>query len=220
MKSLLLALCCLAVLGGFVAAQPRSTTTPTRTPRPNPTPAADNSGPVVEDNEVVRINTNLVMIPVSVTDRRGRFMQGLKKEDFRVFEDGVVQQVEMFAASEQPFTVILLMDVSRSTQYKIEEIQDAAIAFIDQLRPQDRVMVIAFDDDAYLLSEPTGDMERVRYAIRQTRFGSGTKLYDTVNYVLKFRLKQIEGRKAIVLFTDGVDSTSRMSDSMSTVLDA
>jgi VWFA-related protein len=115
---------------------------------------------------------------------------------------------------------VLLLDVSRSTQFQIEEIQDAAIAFVDQLRQQDRVMVVAFDDEIQILSEPTGDRRQLRNAIHRTRFGGGTKLYDAVDFALNERLNEIEGRKAIVLFTDGVDSASERSNYARTVMDA
>ena len=100
----------------------------------------------VGEDEVVRVNAALVTVPVSVLDRDGRFIGGLGKEDFRVYEDGVEQQVAYFAPVEQPFTVALVIDTSGSTRFKLEDIQDAAIAFLDQLRPADRVVVVAFDD--------------------------------------------------------------------------
>jgi len=220
MKKLLLVFLCLGLLGSAIMAQ--STGTRPRKAGGQKPPATTDKGdtPVVEDNEILKIETTLVTIPVSVFDRSGRFIPGLKKEDFQIFEDGRAQQIELFATTEQPFTVVLLLDVSRSTQFQIEEIQDSAIAFVEQLRPQDRVMVVAFDDDIQVLSEPTGDRRQLRNAILQTRFGGGTKLYDAVDFALNERLKTIEGRKAIVLFTDGVDSTSRDSDFVSTVTDA
>jgi VWFA-related protein len=218
MKKLLLVFLCLGLLGSAIFAQ-SSGTRPRKTEGQKPSNNSDQTAPI-EDDEVIKINTTLVTIPVSVFDRSGRFIPGLRKEDFQIFEDGRAQQIELFATTEQPFTVVLLLDVSRSTQFKIEEIQDAAIAFVDQLRPQDRVMVVAFDDDIQVLSEPTGDRRQLRNAIRQTRFGGGTKLYDAVDFALNERLKTIEGRKAIVLFTDGVDSTSNRSDYMRSVMDA
>ena len=124
-----------------------------------PTPEAD--GPVdIGEGETVRVETTLVTIPVSVTDRDGRYIPNLSKEDFRIFENGVEQQVAYFAPVEKPFTVALVIDTSNSTRFKIEEIQDAAIAFVNQLRPDDRVMVVAFAEHVRVLSEPTSDPAR------------------------------------------------------------
>ena len=171
----------------------------------------------VEDDEVIRVETNLVAFPVSVLDRDGRFIAGLQKEDFQIFENGIEQKIEEFASVQQPFTVILLIDVSPSTQFQIEEIQDAAIAFVDQLRENDKVMVIAFDERVNVLSQITNNRATLRSAIRRAQFGDGTSLYEAVDHVINRELRKIEGRKAVVLFTDGVDTTSRRANYQSTV---
>ena len=172
--------------------------------QPTPTPT-----PVQDDDEVIRIETNLVTMPVSVLDRDGRFISGLQQRDFKIFEDGVEQKVDYFQSVEQPFTVVLLIDVSPSTQFKIEEIQNAAIAFVNQLRPADRVMVIAFDERMHVLTPPTNNRMQLRNAIQMAEFGNGTSLYDAVEQTIERELRRVEGRKAVVLFTDGVDTTSR-----------
>ena len=105
--------------------------------------------------------------------------------------------------------MILLIDTSPSTEYKIDEIRAAAVAFVDQLKPQDRVMVIEFDANVHVLTEATSDRQLIYKGIRKADFGGGTSLYEAVDFSLKKRLNAIEGRKAIVLFTDGVDTTSR-----------
>jgi len=170
-----------------------------------------------DDNEVIRVETNLVTMPVSVLDRDGRFISGLQQKDFQIFENGLPQKIDYFLSVEQPFTVIMLIDVSPSTAFKIDEIQNAAITFVDQLRPGDRVMVIAFDEDVHVLSPVTSNRQQLRRAIREARFGDGTSLYDAVNYVIEEQLRQIDGRKAVVLFTDGVDTTSEDSSYDSTL---
>ncbi|MGI8787319.1 MAG: VWA domain-containing protein [Pyrinomonadaceae bacterium] len=172
---------------------------------------------VEDDGDIIKIETNLVTFPVSVLDRDGRFISGLQKQDFQIFENGVEQKIDSFASVEQPFTVILLIDVSPSTQFQIEEIQDAAIAFVNQLRQNDRVMVISFDERVHILSQPTNNRIVLRNAIQQAEFGDGTSLYDAVDNVINQQLRKIEGRKAVVLFTDGVDTTSRRANYQSTV---
>jgi VWFA-related protein len=113
-----------------------------------------------------------------------------------------------------------MIDTSGSTRFRIEDIQDAAIIFVNQLRPDDQVMVISFDDDLRVLSEFTNDRYRLRDAIRRTRTGNGTRLYDAVDMVINQRLSQISGRKAIILFTDGVDTTSRHAEYADNIRDA
>ncbi len=173
--------------------------------------------PPVEDDEVIRIETNLVTFPVSVLDRNGRFISGLQKQDFQIFENGVEQKIDSFGSVEVPFTVILLLDVSPSTQYKIDEIQDAAITFVNQLRRDDKVIVISFDERVRVLSSATNNRYVLRDAIRQAAFGDGTSLYEAVDLVINQQLRSIEGRKAVVLFTDGVDTTSRRATYQSTM---
>ena len=173
-----------------------------------------------DEEEVIKVETNLVTIPVSVLDRNGLYIPDLSQSNFKIFEDGVEQEIAYFGTSEKPFTVILLIDVSPSTEYKIEEIQSAAIAFVDQLKPQDKVMVIQFDERVSVLAETTNDRQKIHKAIRRTNFGGGTSLYEAVDFSLRRRLDKIEGRKAIVLFTDGVDTTSSGATYESTLGDA
>ncbi|MGI8811312.1 MAG: VWA domain-containing protein [Pyrinomonadaceae bacterium] len=182
------------------------------------TPAAG-AKPSEDSGDVIKVETNLVTLPVSVLDREGRFVSGLQQKDFRIFENGIEQKVDYFQSVEQPFTVILMIDVSPSTQYKIDEIHDAAITFVNQLRSSDKVMVIAFDDQVRVLCEPTNNRNRLRDAIYEAQFGDGTSLYEAVDFAVNRELKRIEGRKAIVLFTDGVDTTSRRANYQSTIAD-
>ncbi|MFL6230729.1 MAG: VWA domain-containing protein [Pyrinomonadaceae bacterium] len=200
-------------LGGAVMTGDQQPSTGARAPQSNE--------PVeVDESEVVNVNTTLVTLPVSVMDRAGKYIPDLRKEDFLVYEDGVEQQVAYFATTEKPFTVALVIDTSGSTRYRIEEMQDAAISFVDQLRADDRVMVVSFDDEVRVLSEPTNDHYALRNAIRRARRGEGTRLYDAVDFVINQKLNRIEGRKAIVLFTDGVDTSSHHGTYQTTVRDA
>ncbi len=179
-------------------------TTPTATPTPG------------GNDEIIKIETNLVTMPVSVLDRDGRFISGLTQKDFRIFEDGKEQKIDYFQSVEQPFTVVLLIDVSPSTAFRIEEIQNAAIAFVNQLRPGDRVEVISFDERVHVLTPPTNNRYELRNAIQQAQFGDGTSLYEAVDFTINRELSRIDGRKAVVLFTDGVDTTSRRASFDST----
>lgn len=191
---------------------------PPATPTPTPEPVADDQGDV--DGPEIIVDTRLVTIPVRVMDRKGRFIPGLAKENFKVFEDGVEQEIALFSNDAQPFTVALVLDMSYSAKFKAAEIQTAAIEFIDQLRPDDKVIVIAFDGEVHLLCEATNDRKVIYGAIRQTKISTGTSLYEAVDLAINDRLKKIEGRKAMVLFTDGVDTTSRNSTDYQNLRDA
>ncbi len=172
------------------------------------------------EGEIIRVTTDLVTTPVSVLDRNGRFIPGLRQRDFKIFENGVEQKIALFQSSEQPFTVILLIDISPSTRYRMEEIHFAAVTFVNQLRPTDKVMVVAFDSRIRpLTEEPTNEKQKIFSAIYKANFGSGTSLYEAVGYVTELDFVKIPGRKAVVLFTDGVDTTSPRSSFDSTLLD-
>jgi len=189
--------------------------------RPEQQPDQKPAGPEeVDAGDIIRVNTTLVTIPVSVMDRDGRYVPNLLKDDFRIWEDGVEQEVAFFASVDKPFAVVLMLDTSPSTQFRLEDIQDAAITFVNQLRPDDRVMVVSFNDDIKVLSEFTTDRGKLHRAIQRAHTDDGTRLYDAVDMVMNQQLARVQGRKAIVLFTDGVDTTSRRANFESNVTDA
>lgn len=171
----------------------------------------------VSEDDVLRVSTSLVTVPVSVFDRSGRFVPDLRREQFKLFENGVEQEVAYFEGMDKPFTVALLLDTSDSTRFKLEEIQRAAAAFLDQLRPADRVLLIAFDSRVRVLSEATSDRDALRAAIKRAETGGGTSLYEAVETSLVRRMSRIPGRKAVVLFTDGVDTSSTRATYLSTL---
>ncbi|HKC64119.1 MAG TPA: VWA domain-containing protein [Pyrinomonadaceae bacterium] len=193
---------------------------PSSTQKQQSSAPASNDPEEVGEGDVVRVNTTLVTIPVSVMDRNGRFIPDMRKDEFQIFEDGVQQNVSYFASVEKPFTVALVIDTSASTHFRMDEMQDAAIEFVNQLRPDDRVLVVSFDSQIRVLAEATNDRNVLRAAIRNTRTGGNTRLYDAIDFVIHQRLNQISGRKAIVLFTDGVDTTSKHSSYESNMRDA
>ena len=214
---------------GFSESKPR---TSRRTPRAERFPGIASSGnsqssqsadvtiinpDVKEDGEVLKIETNLITIPVSVFDRNGLYIAGLRQTEFKIFEDEVEQEIAYFATTDKPFTVALLIDVSPSTAYKIEEIRRAAIAFVDQLGPQDTLIIIEFDHSVNVLAKATKDRSVIYKAINKADFGDGTSLYNAVDEALRKQLGRMTGRKAVVLFTDGVDTTSRKNSYDSTL---
>jgi VWFA-related protein len=179
-------------------------TCPAQTPPSHAKPGA------LSEEEVERVDVTLVNVLASVADRRGRYVPNLRREDFRVYEDGVEQRIAHFAAAEAPFTVALLLDTSGSARFRLKEMQGAAFDFVDQLRTGDRVMVVSFNENVEVLAEATGDRGVLREAIRRAGGGDGTHLYDAVDSVVN-RLDRVSGRKALVLFTDGIDNVSRVA---------
>lgn len=215
-----LALLIVLVAAQQLQAQTRTTTATPQQPQksgvkpaaPAAAVAAQEEGEEVGDGDVLRVTTNLVSIPVSVMDRDGRYIFDLKQEDFRIYEAGVEQQIAHFSSVEQPFTVVLLMDSSSSTVSYLDQIRDAASAFIEQLRPRDSILPITFDGVIHpLLYRGASDRAVLNAALAKMRSdegNNGTRLYDAVDFSYQL-LKRVRGRKAIILFTDGEDTWSK-----------
>jgi VWFA-related protein len=201
----------------------RSDAKPTKTEPAKPTDdGITNETKISPDGEtvegdVIRFDTALVTVPVTVMDRNGRYVPLLRREQFRLMENGVEQKIAYFATTDSPFTVVLLIDTSGSTDFRLSDIQDAAMKFVERLKPTDSVMVMSFDDRIQVQCKATTDRDVIQKAIRRTRTGGGTRLYDAVDDILKKQLLTIPGRKAVVLFTDGVDTTSHRASYDSTI---
>ncbi|MGH9874715.1 MAG: VWA domain-containing protein [Pyrinomonadaceae bacterium] len=194
---------------------PEATATP---PAVAEKPAVDE----VDEGDVVRVETQLVSVPAVVTNNAGRPVTGLRAENFLLFENGKQQKITNFATTEAPFEIALLLDTSGSTRVDVGLIRQAANAFIDALRPGDRVAVVAFNTarqgqsvaaKVEVLSQLTGDRKQLRAAIENLGSSNGTPFYDALARIADeiFREpppEEMRGRRAIVALTDGVDSTS------------
>ncbi|MEO8042946.1 MAG: VWA domain-containing protein [Acidobacteriota bacterium] len=174
-----------------------------------PPTASANTKTSADDAEVVRVPTDLVTIPVRITTRGGKPVADLRRNEFKIFENGIEQEIAYFSNEEQPFTVALVLDMSYSSVFKLEDIQLAARIFVAKLREHDRVMVVAFDEKPHLLCEATNDRRILRLAIEGAKIASGTALYDTLDVVVREKLAPIAGRRSIVLLSDGVDTSSQ-----------
>ncbi|MCA1629899.1 MAG: VWA domain-containing protein, partial [Acidobacteria bacterium] len=183
---------------------------------------AGKSAPVeVGDDEVLRVDTQLVPVPVVVRDRAGRPVANLRAENFTVFEDGRPQRVTNFSTTDAPFEIALLLDTSGSTREDIGLIRRAANLFIEALRPGDRVSIVAFNtrkDEGGTLAAVevktplTDDRAKLRDALDRVGSSNGTPYYDALERVARevFReppREEVRGRRALVALTDGVDST-------------
>lgn len=164
-------------------------------------------------DDVLKVDTRLVSVPVIVSDRSGRYVPNLKASDFSVFQDGVKQEVEFFAATEEPLTVALLIDTSQSTRSVLDDIKDSAISLVKLLGPKDRAMIVSFDYDTHILSGVTSDRRQLERAIDSAEIPEpfGTTLRDAVYETVNRSFAGITGRKAIILMTDGKDARSSIT---------
>ena len=163
--------------------------------------------------EVIKVYSNLVSVPVIVSDRDGRYISGLQEQNFKLYDNSVEQKLAYFDNAEAPLNVALLLDTSRSTEGVIDDIRKAAKSFLKELRPQDRAMIVSFDYGIHKLSPLTSDRKILERAIKDARVPEyfGTLLNDALMEVIEQDLKPVNGRKAIVLLTDGEDAGSRVS---------
>jgi Mg-chelatase subunit ChlD len=151
-----------------------------------------------------QLQADLVTVPVIAASSTGAYIADLRKEEFSISEDEVPQTIAVFATASAPFTIVLMLDTSASSEGKLTQIQQAAIAFVDLLNSADRVKVISFDNDVRDLNDFTNEKKVLRDAIKRTRSGTGTRFYDAMQTAIE-TLRPVKQRKAIVLFTDGVD---------------
>jgi len=160
----------------------------------------------------LRVNVDLTNVSFSVTDRTGRFVSGLKQDDFTVEEDGIKQEINRFSReNELPLTIGMLIDKSPSVGSVFGDERSTAISFLDAtLRSNDVAMVISFDRTVTLEEDFTGNKQALRRAINGVMIGNGTSVYDAVFLACDEQLKKESGRKAIILISDGQDTTSKV----------
>ncbi len=169
------------------------------------------------DDQTIRVAVEMVSLPVVVSTRDGRRVTDLKKEDFEVYEDGMKQDIAGFAATDEPLEIALMLDTSGSTEQELANIQNAAIDFVNELHPDDEVAILSFSEDVKLQEDFTIDRNKNEYGIKKTRSGGCTVEYEAVWLALEDVLKPVKERKALVLFTDGVDTCSRKASEKETL---
>jgi VWFA-related protein len=174
------------------------------------------SAPVVlaqDDDDVVRVNTDLVVLNVTVTDKAGQYVKALKASDFKVYEDGVEvpgKMITSFSLQESPYAAVVLLDSSGSMEARFSLARSAAIRFLDGLRPEDVAAVYRFDSKVERVQEFSGgrDLAPTAYAIRAKGM---TTLNDAIVEAAKTLADRPEHRKAIVVLSDGMDTFSKAS---------
>lgn len=164
----------------------------------------------IDEGDIVRVDTELVTLNVSVIDRgTNRGLKGLLESDFKLFEDSQPQQITHFESANAPFNLVLLIDLSLSTQDKLALIRDAALQFVAAARPEDRIGIVTFTHEPVIVSRLTSDRAALRQRINAIEKPKGsTNVYDSVAFVMNEVFKEAKDsrRNAIVLMSDGLDS--------------
>ena len=168
---------------------------------------------VAQDDDVIRVNTELVVLNVTVTDNAGQYVKGLKLPDFKIYEDGVEVKSNMiasFSLQESPYAAVVLLDSSGSMEARFSLARSAAIRFLDGLRPEDVAAVYRFDSKVERVQEFSGgrDLAPIAYGIRAKGM---TTLNDAIVEASKTLAERPEHRKAIVILSDGMDTFSKAS---------
>ena len=166
------------------------------------------------DEQTLSVNVDLVNILFTVADKKGKFVTNLKKEDFKVFEDEKNQAITNFSSeTDLPLTIALIIDTSGSIRDKLRFEQEAATEFFYSTlqRGKDKALIISFDSGVDLIQDYTDNPEKLADSVRKIRAGGGTSLYDAIYLAVTQKLAGQEGRRIVILITDGDDNSSRVS---------
>ena len=166
-----------------------------------------------QDDDVIRTNTELVVLNVTVTDKGGQYVPGLRLSDFAIFEDGKqvpLEVISSFSVHESPFASVVLLDTSGSMESRLSLARSAAIRFLDRLRDEDVAAVYKFDSKVEQVQEFSGgrDLAPMAYGVKATGM---TTLNDAIVDAAKALASRPEKRKAIVVLSDGLDTFSKAS---------
>jgi VWFA-related protein len=159
----------------------------------------------------LKVDVNLVVLHASVLDKKGRQVDGLKAENFRVYEDGVQQQLSVFSQADIPVTMGIIIDDSGSMRDKRSAVNAAAVAFVKTSNPQDEVFVVNFND-VYYLDTPgdfAGNLEELKAALDKSQARGGTALYDALHASLDHLKLGTRDKKVLLVISDGEDNASR-----------
>ena len=157
-----------------------------------------------------RSGSRIVPSYVTVVDANNRLVTDLTRDDFEVFDNGRPQEITIFDNEVRPFTVVVMLDTSVSMTDRLDDLNHGAEQFLLRLMPHDKATVGAFNDKVEFASGFTSDRNSLVSALKHLDFGNQTRLYDAVHASLD-ELEKVEGRKVILLFTDGADFGSRLS---------
>ncbi len=156
----------------------------------------------------IGVNVDLITIYTSVFDNKDRFISGLQKEDFNLYEDGALQEISYFSQVDAPITIGIVIDLSASMQGNMEQVNRAAQAFITASNPDDQIFLVGFNDNVEVLQEFTSDVDEITDALENAITTGGTALYDAVYLSVEEAHRGEKDKKAIVVITDGEDKDS------------
>ena len=165
----------------------------------------------------LEVEVDVVSVTAVVFDKKGRFIRDLGTDDVELFEDGILQKVDYFreASSDEaervPLSVVLVLDTSGSMKDSIRFLQEAVLNFVYKLEEVDTAMVVSFNESVKGSAEFTGDLDRLERFVDGLQAWGGTSLYEAIHYSLN-RIRDAPGRKAVIVFSDGADTTSSMRD--------
>lgn len=183
--------------------KPQTSPTPAITPKPSPSPVKE------KDDEVIRINTDIVTLTATVTDKNGRYRADLKRGDFTVYENGAEQKLEYFNTGDRvPMSLGIVFDTSGSMEDKIEGVQDAVVHFVKSVTPGDEIFLVRFSDDAEIVQDFTDDKKRILRVVQNLEPRGGTALYDAILLGLQKIADGKHRKRALLLLTDGNDTAS------------
>jgi Ca-activated chloride channel homolog len=198
-------LCVGCVAAALACLAPAQTDLNEKSRQAAPTAGDSQQGP----GPTFRADTNLVVIPVAVTDTLNRFVLGLQKADFHLFEDGVEQTVGHFSGDDAPLSIGLVFDESGSMDYKLRTSRDAAAQLLKTLNRDDEAFLVEFGDNAKLSVGFTAHTEEIQSALKNAQPGGLTAMLDAINTGLHEMKKAKNPRKAIVIVSDGGDNHSK-----------
>ena len=167
---------------------------------------------VLAQQPMFRTGTRTVALYATVTDAQKRLVPDLTQEDFQIFDNDKLQTIDLFVNEVQPITVIVMLDTSASMTGNLKLLEQAAEQFLLRMLPKDKGMVGAFNDKIeFFPSTFTSDRDRLIRSLRDLDFGNPTRLYDAIAACMD-RLDKVDGRRVVLVFTDGEDTGSRTDD--------
>lgn len=200
----------LAALAVAAPPQQEAGNTPVITPRVRKNPEAADSA--VDRHANIRIDTNLVLIPVTVTDPMGRFVTGLDKENFKIYEEKIEQEITQFSSEDAPLSVGIVFDTSGSMGAKLMKSREAVAQFMKTANPADEFFLVQFNDRPELMIPFTAETEEIQNRLTFTQSKGRTALLDGVYMAMSQMKKAKNPRKAILIISDGGDNSSRYTE--------
>jgi Ca-activated chloride channel homolog len=184
-----------------------------KTPTNIPPPLEGKKGLSARPNERMRVDVNLVLVPVTVTDPLNRLVTGLERQDFFVYENNALQKLKSFSAEDAPVSIGIIFDLSGSMTDKINRARNSILEFLRTANPQDEFFVIGFNDRPELITDFTSSVDNIESRLLTVKPGHRTALLDAIYFGLN-KMKQAKNeRKALLVVSDGGDNRSRYTDS-------